>query len=129
NNPLDNSSQARALRLLKYGLVSEARSIYSNARKLPGGNAPLQANGFARPPYGTPDFKGGRGPNAGCHTQPITPLTNNYADLKRKVRNLQAEGNTNIMEGVVWGMRVLSPHAPFTEGKDPEDVPELEKVM
>jgi hypothetical protein len=32
------------------------------------------------------------------------------------------------MEGVAWGMRVLSPHAPFSEGKDNKTVG-TEKIM
>lgn len=60
----------------------------------------------------------GKGPNKYCVTQPITPLTNDYSALKKKVSALQANGNTNIMEGVAWGMRVLSPGEPFTQGQD-----------
>ena len=51
-------------------------------------------------------------------TQPITPLTNDYALLKKQVDALVANGNTNIMEGVAWGMRVLSPGEPFAQGQD-----------
>ncbi len=47
-------------------------------------------------------------------------MTNDYADLKTKVKKLKASGNTNIMEGVAWGTRVLSPHEPFAGG-DPND--------
>ncbi|EKF18011.1 hypothetical protein NA2_15057 [Nitratireductor pacificus pht-3B] len=59
------------------------------------------------------DISSGKGPNRGCDMQPITPLSSDYRDLERKVGELQANGNTNIMEGVAWGMRVLSPHEPF----------------
>jgi hypothetical protein len=34
---------------------------------------------------------------------------------------MQANGYTNIGEGVMWGWRVLSPGAPFTEGREPDD--------
>jgi len=130
DNPLDNSPDARALRLLKYGLVNQAKAIVGSKRikDLPGGNAVVGENGFAAPPFGK-DIRGGRGPNWGCYAQPITPLSNDYEDLKRKVRSFTAQGNTNIMEGVAWGMRVLSPHPPFTEGKNPADVRGLEKIM
>lgn len=130
DDPLDNSPDARALRLLKYGLVNQAKAIVGNRIKdLPGGNAKVGANGFATPPNGKPNIRGGRGPNSGCYAEPITPLSSDYEDLKRKVRSFTAQGNTNIMEGVAWGMRVLSPHAPFTEGKNPADEPGLEKIM
>ena len=44
--------------------------------------------------------------------QPITPLSSDYAALKEKVKALKATGTTNIMEGVAWGNRVLSPGLP-----------------
>lgn len=70
---------------------------------------------------------GGKGPNKECVTQPIVPLSSDYDTIRKKVKSLQASGTTNIMEGVAWGMRVLSPHAPFTEGQPSR--PGLEKIM
>ncbi len=37
--------------------------------------------------------------------------------LQTAADDLQAAGNTNILEGVTWGWRVLSPGEPFTQGK------------
>ena len=54
-------------------------------------------------------------------------MTNDYAALKTKVNALQAGGTTNIMEGVAWGNRVLSPGQPFPEGSAPKTG--LEKIM
>ena len=68
------------------------------------------------------EIDGGKGPNRGCDMQPITPLTNDYNLIKSKVNQLQAAGTTNIMEGVAWGHRVLSPGEPFTEGATPDKV-------
>jgi len=68
-----------------------------------------------------------KGPGHGCVVQPIAPLTNDYASLKTKVDALQANGNTNIMEGVAWGNRVLSPGQPFPEGSASNSG--LEKIM
>jgi Flp pilus assembly protein TadG len=65
----------------------------------------------------TPNTYGGKGPNYLCDSNAITPLTNTKATLSDAVDALQADGNTNILEGVMWGWRVLSPTAPFTEGK------------
>lgn len=62
------------------------------------------------------DDSHGKGPGRGCDMQPITPLTSDYKDLKSKVGKLVAAGTTNIMEGVSWGNRVLSPGEPFDEG-------------
>jgi Flp pilus assembly protein TadG len=68
-----------------------------------------------------------KGPGHGCDVQPIAPMTNDYAALKTKVNDLQAGGTTNIMEGVAWGNRVLSPGEPFPEGSAPRTG--LEKIM
>jgi hypothetical protein len=65
----------------------------------------------------TPNTYGGTGPNFLCTTTAITPLTNTRATLNSAVAALAANGNTNILEGLMWGWRTLSPAAPFTEGK------------
>ncbi len=59
----------------------------------------------------------GLGPNFLCDSNTITPLTNNRSILNPAISALQAAGDTNILEGVAWGWRTLSPAAPFTEGK------------
>ena len=59
----------------------------------------------------------GLGPNYLCDSTAITPLTSTRATLDSAVTALQAAGNTNILEGLMWGWRVLSPGAPFTQGK------------
>jgi Flp pilus assembly protein TadG len=59
-----------------------------------------------------------RGPNRGCPT-PITPLTTNRNTVVNAVRAMRdwSGGGTNQAEGLAWGWRVLSPAAPFTEGR------------
>ncbi|MEZ6023042.1 MAG: hypothetical protein R3C16_06445 [Hyphomonadaceae bacterium] len=61
------------------------------------------------------------GPNRGCPT-PIVPLTTNHTTVSRAIDNMRvvSAGGTNSAVGLVWGWRVLSPGAPFTEGRDPE---------
>ncbi len=49
------------------------------------------------------------------------PLTEDKDALATMIGGLQAKGGTNIMEGVMWGWRVLSPEAPFTEGRPYDD--------
>jgi Mg-chelatase subunit ChlD len=56
------------------------------------------------------------------------PLNTDFRAVVDKVESLRAKGTTNIMEGVAWGMRVLSPHAPFTEGRDSKTIG-VEKIM
>ena len=69
-------------------------------------------------PYSVP-APGGvyTGPNYFCDTPAITPLTNSRATLNAAISAMQPGGNTNILEGLTWGWRTLSPGAPFTEGK------------
>jgi Flp pilus assembly protein TadG len=69
-----------------------------------------------------------KGPDFGCATQPITALTSDYNDLRNKVKALEARGTTNIMEGVAWGSRVLTPGEPFGQGQ-PKDKTGVEKIM
>ncbi len=59
----------------------------------------------------------GLGPNYLCNSNAITPLTNTLSTLQTAANALQANGNTNLLEGVMWGWRVLSPGQPFTQGK------------
>jgi Mg-chelatase subunit ChlD len=63
---------------------------------------------------------GATGPNAGCPAQAILPLDASKANVLDAVDAMQASGNTNIGEGLMWGWRTLSPGAPFTEGRDYE---------
>jgi|CXWL01.1.fsa_nt_gi Flp pilus assembly protein TadG len=66
-----------------------------------------------------------RGPNRGCPT-PITPLSTDndtVVDAVRAMRHWYG-GGTNQIEGLSWAWRVISPTAPFTEGRpydDPDD--------
>jgi len=48
-------------------------------------------------------------------------LTTNKASVVTMVQGLIAKGGTNILEGLMWGWRVLSPEAPFTEGREYTD--------
>lgn len=67
----------------------------------------------ADPSYGN----GGTGPNLGCPT-PITPLTNDKAVIDAAIAAMRAwsRGGTFSDIGMAWGLRVLSPEPPFTEG-------------
>jgi Flp pilus assembly protein TadG len=64
---------------------------------------------------------GGAGPNYMCTTRPVLPLSASRTEVETSISALTASGNTNIGEGVAWGWRVLSPSAPFTEGRSYDD--------
>ncbi len=57
------------------------------------------------------------GPNYNCTTGAITPLTPTKSVITGVIAAMKANGTTNISSGVGWGWRVLSPGAPFTEGR------------
>jgi Flp pilus assembly protein TadG len=61
------------------------------------------------------------GPNYLCDSRPIQPLTKVKDDVITLIKSMEAKGGTNIMEGIMWGWRVLSPEPPFTEGRPYED--------
>lgn len=58
------------------------------------------------------------GPNTGCPTA-ITPLTNVKTDLQTAITAMAAwsRGGTLGDIGMAWGLRVLSPEAPFAQGQ------------
>ncbi len=73
-------------------------------------------------PYGVSSSQGS-GPNYSCTTNPVTPLTDvtteeGLAGIKGAIDAMQANGNTNVPEGIAWGWRLVSSRAPFTEGRD-----------
>jgi Flp pilus assembly protein TadG len=56
------------------------------------------------------------GPNDGCTSVPILPLTNNQTALLNEINILPTANNTYSDVGMVWGWRVISPGFPFQEG-------------
>jgi Flp pilus assembly protein TadG len=80
---------------------------YSAAKYMPGKAMTIDES----PPYM-------KGPNRAC-PDPILPLTSDYGLISSRISSLEHyEGSgTNTAEGVAWAWRLLSPGAPFTEGK------------
>jgi len=72
-----------------------------------------------------------KGPNAGCTTNAITPLTTSKSTVLDAIDDMDADGSTNIPLGVAWGWRALSKGAPFTQGraKNAEDNVKIMIVM
>lgn len=69
-----------------------------------------------------------KGPGFGCETEPLVALTSNASDITKTVKKLEANGSTNMLEGVMWGWRVLSSREPFTDGASKSDS-SVEKIM
>ncbi len=78
-------------------------------------------------------LKGGEnrtnGPNRACPT-PIVPLTSDFDTLNTNIDSMRHwnGSGTNVSEGLMWGWRVLSPEAPYTDGKPFTD-PTVQKVV
>jgi Flp pilus assembly protein TadG len=68
------------------------------------------------------------GPNDGCNTKPITPLTGTESTLHNAIDAMAASGNTNIPEGVAWGWRTISSKEPFSQGVS-ESRKDIDKVV
>ncbi|WP_416354978.1 pilus assembly protein TadG-related protein [Aureimonas phyllosphaerae] len=64
----------------------------------------------------TADFSK-KGPNNGCTTAAITPLTATQTTALNAVKGMIANGGTNIGEGLAWGWRTLTSGQPFAEGR------------
>lgn len=70
----------------------------------------------------------GFGPNKGCSLEPLTRLTDDFDALRASVDRMQADGNTQIPMGAMWGWHTLSPNAPFGDGR-PYGEERLLKIM
>ncbi|WP_265517104.1 vWA domain-containing protein [Nitratireductor luteus] len=126
-DPLSKDPEHKEGKLKKYG-ITNAAEIAAGTSTETGDGAPAAGVEYGPVP-GPKNFSRGKGPNNNCFAQPIIPLSNSYAGIKSKVRAFEANGNTNIMEGVAWGFRVLSPGEPFSQGKDDKNDPRIEKIM
>jgi hypothetical protein len=58
-----------------------------------------------------------QGPNYGCDPTPMLRLTSTKSSVQSEINSLTPAGNTNILEGLMWGWRSLSPNAPFGDGR------------
>ena len=64
------------------------------------------------------------GPNARCDSRPILPLTEHKGAVAAVLAEMRAMGSSNILDGLMWRWRLLSPEEPLTEGRpysDPEN--------
>lgn len=61
------------------------------------------------------------GPNVTCTAKALTPLTTQTSNVTSAINAMAALGDTNIMTGVMWGWRTLSPNGPYNAdaGTDP----------
>lgn len=60
------------------------------------------------------------GPNKGCISNPLLPLTANTSTLNAKIDSMQAGGTTNLLPGFMWGWRTISPNGPFAGASLPK---------
>lgn len=60
---------------------------------------------------------GSYGPNMGCSTDPILPLSDTAGTVNTAISGMDAGGYTNVQAGISWGWRTLSSAEPFTGGR------------
>ena len=53
------------------------------------------------------------GPNVTCTVDALTPLTTDTTVVTNAINGMSAVNDTNIMTGVMWGWRTISPNGPF----------------
>ena len=58
----------------------------------------------------------------------VEPLTDNYDQLRLRIGDLYGTDRTYIPAGLIWGQRILSPKAPFTESRNTSSNP-VRQVM
>ncbi len=61
---------------------------------------------------------GDGGPNESCTSDSLLPMTSNERDIKQKINELWANGNTDVPEGAAWGLHTLTPGSPFDGPRD-----------
>lgn len=59
----------------------------------------------------------GKGPNKYCTIPAITELTTTESNVSDAIDAMQANGITNIQQGLTWGWRTLSDNEPFVGGR------------
>ena len=70
-----------------------------------------------------------RGPNYNCSMREIETLSTNQNAIKSSLDQMQANGSTNIQQGLTWGWRTLSDNEPFTEGRENSDIQNMKFVI
>ncbi|HTM76354.1 MAG TPA: hypothetical protein VL133_01815, partial [Devosia sp.] len=68
------------------------------------------------------------GPNANCPNVAILPLTATATDVLNRIKDMRADGGTNIQQGAVWGLHALTPGEPLIEAL-PTGTSTVSKVM
>ncbi len=71
----------------------------------------------------------GSGPNQHCPPRAITALSNVKGTVTSAINGLEPNGYTVIPAGLLWGWRVLTPSAPFTEGKVYNDKKRVKAIV
>ncbi len=61
------------------------------------------------------------GPAFLCNQRALQSLTESQSAITTGIDAMMARGSTNIIEGLAWGWRTLSPGEPFTEGRSYAD--------
>ncbi len=69
------------------------------------------------------------GPNANCTIQQIKRLSNDQTGIINEIDAMQANGNTVIPAGLMWGWHLLSPNGPFADGVPYTDTKTIKVII
>lgn len=77
------------------------------------------------------DESGGKGPNQFCTIRPVTQLSQDAPALKAEIEAMSSGGNTNLISGIAWAWKTISPNSPYAQYKTikPYNAPSHEKVI
>lgn len=95
---------------------------YSSGFNASATNPGYTASGASSNLYvGRNQFNLGGGANSGCDsTLPaLQTLTTNKGTTTSKLEQMTANGATNLVSGLLWAWRTISPNGPFTSGGSP----------
>ena len=97
-----------------WGWGSGLNSSTSNPGQTASGQASSQH-------IGSNQFNIGGGANSGCDAtlQPVTTLSNNQTTLKANIDKMVANGATNLVSGLMWAWKTISPNGPFNTAAAP----------
>jgi Flp pilus assembly protein TadG len=105
--------------------MADVAKYFANKPYLSGQGSPTSTSGrIGQWQY----FRDDAGPNQSCTTAAIKPLTGSESSIHQAIDAMEANGNTNVPEGLAWGWRSISSGAPFTEGV-PESRKDIDKVV
>lgn len=91
-------------------------SNYNSGPNCPGGSSNAEKRQCYTGKYNANASPSSSGPQYNCPPSPVMAMTNVQSSVVNAINALSANGYTVIPAGLLWGLRLISPGTPFTEG-------------